>query len=80
MNFDVAILVLKTEEMINIFGMFCFIILRQVKTQQKHTHKQMCTLYGEGAVTDEKCYKWRVKFHSGDFSLDAAPHPVDQLR
>ena len=30
-------------------------------------------MYGEGAVTDQKCRKWFVKFHAGDFSLDDAP-------
>ena len=29
--------------------------------------------YGEGAVTDQMCQKWFVKFHAGDFSLDNAP-------
>ena len=30
-------------------------------------------MYGEGAVTDQMCQKWFVKFHAGDFSLDGAP-------
>ena len=30
-------------------------------------------VYGEGAVTDQKCQKWFAKFHAGDFSLDNAP-------
>ena len=30
-------------------------------------------MYGEGAVTDEMCQKWFVKFCAGDFSLDDAP-------
>ena len=30
-------------------------------------------MYGEGAVTDQMCQKWFVKFHAGDFSLDDAP-------
>ena len=33
----------------------------------------MCTVYGEGAVTDRTCQKWFVKFHAGDFLLDDAP-------
>ena len=27
---------------------------------------------GEGALTDQTCQKWFVKFHVGDFSLDDA--------
>ena len=30
-------------------------------------------MYGEGAVTDQMCQKWFVKFHTRDFSLDDAP-------
>ena len=30
-------------------------------------------MYGEGAVTDQTCQKWFVKFRVGDFSLDDAP-------
>ena len=30
-------------------------------------------MYGEGAVTDQTCQKWSVKFRAGDFSLDDAP-------
>ena len=29
--------------------------------QLKHT-KKICTQYGEGAVTDQMCQKWFVKF------------------
>ena len=35
--------------------------------------KKICTVYGEGAVTDRTCQKWFAKFHAGDFSLDDAP-------
>ena len=31
--------------------------------------QKICAVYGEGAVTDQKCQK----FHAGDFSLDDAP-------
>ena len=41
--------------------------------QLKHK-KKICAVYGEGAVTDQTCQKWFVKFHTGDFSLDNAPH------
>ena len=30
-------------------------------------------MYGEGAVTDQTCQNWFVKFCAGDFSLDDAP-------
>ena len=39
--------------------------------------KDLCTfskdLYGEDAVTDQKCQKWFAKFRAGDSSLDEAP-------
>ena len=35
--------------------------------------KKKCAVYGEGAVTDQVCQKWWVKFHAGDFLLDDAP-------
>ena len=37
------------------------------------THKKICEVYGEGAVTDRMCQKWFVKFCAGDFSLHDAP-------
>ena len=37
------------------------------------THKKICVVYGEGAVTDQTCQKWFVKFCAGDFSLADAP-------
>ena len=37
------------------------------------THKKICAVYGEGAVTGQMCQKWFVKFRAGDFSLDNAP-------
>ena len=30
-------------------------------------------MYGEGAVTDQTCQKWFVRFCAGDFSLDDGP-------
>ena len=35
--------------------------------------KKICAMYGEGAVTDQTCQKWFVKFCAGDFLLDNAP-------
>ena len=46
----------------NIFGILCFIVLRNVKTQLKLRKKKICALNGEGAVTDWMCQKWFVKF------------------
>ena len=37
------------------------------------TLKKICAVYREGAVTDQTCPKWFVKFCAGDFSLDDAP-------
>ena len=34
--------------------------------------KKVWAVYGEGAVTDQTCQKWFVKFRAGDFSLDDA--------
>ena len=33
------------------FGLLCFILSRNVKTQLKHK-KDLCRVYGEGAVTE----------------------------
>ena len=35
--------------------------------------KKISAAYGEGAVTNETCQKWFVKFHAGDFLLHNAP-------
>ena len=34
--------------------------------------KKICAVCGEGAVTDQMCQKWFVKFCAGDFLLDIA--------
>ena len=36
------------------------------------THKKICAVYGEGAVTDRTCQKWFAKSRAGDFLLDEA--------
>ena len=36
------------------------------------TQKKICVVDGEGAVTDQTCQKWFVKFCAGDFLLDDA--------
>ena len=33
----------------------------------------MCTVHGEGVVTDQTCQKWFTKFCARDFLLDDAP-------
>ena len=38
--------------------------------------KKTCAVDGEGAVTDQLCLKWSVKFHAGEFSLGDAPQSV----
>ena len=35
--------------------------------------KKICAVYRKGAVTDQTCQKWFVKFHAGNFSLKDAP-------
>ena len=35
--------------------------------------KKIFVVYGQGAVTDQTCQKFIVKFCAGDFSLDDAP-------
>ena len=32
------------------------------KQKQTETHKKICAVYGEGAVTDQVSQKWLVKF------------------
>ena len=52
--------------------MLCFIISRSVKMQLKCI-KKVWIAYGEGAGTEQTCWKRFVKFRAGDFSLDNAP-------
>ena len=54
------------------------IISRKVKTIEMH--KQICAVYGEGAVTDQTCQKWFADFHAGDFSLDVLQGEVNKLK
>ena len=39
----------------------------------KKKKKRICAVYGEGAVTDQTCQKWFVKFCARDFLLGDAP-------
>ena len=34
--------------------------------------KEICAVYGEVAVTDQKCRKWFATFRAGDFLLEEA--------
>ena len=54
---------------------FLHIMLYFFKKVQKcnWNAKKICTVYGEGAVTDWLCQKWCAKFCAGDFSLDDSP-------
>ena len=54
---------------------FQHIMLYYFKKRKNATEmqKKICAIFGEGAVTDETCQKWFVKFRAGDFSLDDAP-------
>ena len=52
-------------------GILCFIISRKVRMQLKC--KKKIVQYGGGAVTEQMCQKWFVKFHVGNFPLDDAP-------
>ena len=43
--------------------------------------KEICAVYGEGAVTDWMCQNWFARFCVGDVSLDdASASLVDQLK
>ena len=54
---------------------FLHIMLYFFKKVQKcnWNAKKICTVYGEGAVTDWLCQKRCAKFWAGDFSLDDSP-------
>ena len=71
-EFCVAILILKMEKIYHIFDILCFIISRKVETQLK-CKENIYAVYGEGAMADQTCQKWFLKFHAGDFSLDNVP-------
>ena len=72
MNFCVAILILKVEEKKQHFRHIMLYYFKKGKNATE-TYKKICAVYGEGAVTDQTCQKWFVKFRAGDFSLDDAP-------
>ena len=56
----VAILILKLEENTQYFQ---YIMLYDFKKGKNNCNaKKICAVYGEGAVTDQICQKWFVKF------------------
>ena len=64
MNFYIAILVLKMEENMQHLQHIMLYYFKKGKNAMKHT-KKICAVYGEGAVTDQMCQKWFVKFLGG---------------
>ena len=69
MNFSVATLIVKTEEKESIFWLYYF----KKGENTTEMQKQICAMYGEGAMTGLTGQKWFVKFHARDFSLDDTP-------
>ena len=72
MNFCVAILILKKEEKKQHFQHIMLYYFKKGRNATE-THKKICAVYGEDAVTDRTCQKRFAKFRAGDFSLDDAP-------
>ena len=54
------------------FGHIMLYYFKKGKNATETQKKNICAPYGEGAVTDQMCQKWFVKFGAGDFSLDNA--------
>ena len=71
-EFFVAILILKMEEKKQDFWHIMLYYFKKGKNATE-THKKICAVYGEGAVTDRTCQKWFAKFRVGDFLLENAP-------
>ena len=67
-NFCVALLIFKMEKICNIFGILLYHFKKDKNTTEMQ--KKICVVYGEGAVTNQTCQKWFVKFRARDFSLD----------
>ena len=60
MNFCVAILVLRMEGNMQHFQhIMLYYFKKGINTTEMQ--KKICTVYGEGAVTDQMCLKWFVK-------------------
>ena len=72
MIFCVDILILRMEENKQYFQHIMLYYFKKGKNTTEMQEK-ICAVYGEGAVTDQTCQKWFVKFRAGDLSLDDAP-------
>ena len=71
-NFCAAILILKMEEKKQHFQHIMLYYFKRGKNAPE-TQKNICAVYGEGAVSDRTCQKWFEKFRARDFLLDNAP-------
>ena len=60
MNFCVAILILKMEENMQLFQHIMLYYFKKGKNATE-MQKQICAVYGEGAVTLWMCQKWFAK-------------------
>ena len=78
-QFCVVILILKLEGKKQHFWHIMLYYFKKAKNIAE-MQKEICTMYGEVAMTDQTCQKWVVKFCAGDFSLDDAHGLVDQLK
>ena len=62
------------ENMLHFWHIMLYFYKKGKNTTEMQKKKKICTVYGEGAVTDWTCQKWFEKFCAGDFSMDDAPH------
>ena len=74
MDYCVTILILKMEGKKQQFWHIMLYCFKKGKNPTEMQRK-ICAVYGEVAVTDQKCQRWFAKFCAGDFSLDNAPWP-----
>ena len=61
-NICAAILILKMEEDTQHFQYIMLYYFKIGKNTTEMQKKKICTMYGEGAGTDQTCQKWFVKF------------------
>ena len=54
----------------NVFDILCFVISKKGKNATEMQKKMLCSVYGEGSMTDWIRQKWFARFHAGDLSLD----------
>ena len=61
---------------------FQHIMLHYFKKDKNPTEaqKKIGAVYGKGAVTDQTCHEWFVKFGAGDFSRTMFHNWIDQLK